>query len=80
MKLCLCLLLLSSFALAENKFGYLSPEDQKFYKNDIMEGNNQRERIDSLVKEANKIYGEISLMKAEIQTLKKEVEELKKAK
>ena len=80
MKLCLCLFLLSSFAFAENKFGYLSPEDQKFYKNDIMEGNNQRERIDSLVKEANKIYGEISLMKAEIQSLKKEVEELKKGK
>lgn len=59
-------------------FGYLKPEDQKYYKNDSFEGNNQRERIDSLVKEVNKLYGEVSSLKSEIQQLKVQMEELKK--
>lgn len=45
-----------------------------------MEGNNQRERIDSLVKEVNKIYSEFASLKAEIKLLNKEIEELKKSK
>ena len=61
-------------------YGYLKPEDQTFYKNDIMEGNNKQERIDSVVKEINKVYAQMTTMKAEIQELKAQVEELKKAK
>ncbi|MGE3610015.1 MAG: hypothetical protein AB7I27_10550 [Bacteriovoracaceae bacterium] len=71
------LFLSSAYAI---EFGNLKPEDQKYYKNDIFEGNNQRERIDSLVKEVNKIYGEMASMKSEIQQLKVQIEELKKAK
>ncbi len=67
----------SSTAFAQKKSFYLTPEDQKYYKNDSMEGNNQYERIDSLVKEVNKMYGEMAQMKAEIQGLRKEVDELK---
>jgi hypothetical protein len=70
----------TGFVNGETKYGYLGPEDQKYYKNDIMEGNNQRERIDSLVKEVNKIYAELSSVKTEVQFLKKEIEELKKTK
>lgn len=58
--------------------GQLKAEDQKYYKNDSMEGNNQWDRINSLVKEVNKMYGDMAQMKAEIQTLRKEVDELKK--
>lgn len=61
-------------------FGYLKDSDQQYYKNGIMEGNNQRERIDSLVKEVNKIYGEMASMKAEIQTLKSQVNDLQNKK
>lgn len=56
----------------------LKPEDQKYYKNEYGTGMNQLERIDSTVKEINKLHGEIASLKAEVQTLKKEVEELKK--
>jgi peptidoglycan hydrolase CwlO-like protein len=75
--------LLISLFLCINTYaqtGYLGPEDQKYYKNDIMEGNNQRERIDSLVKEVNKIYAELSSVKSEMQVLKKELEDIKKSK
>ena len=67
----------SAFAL---EFGYLKKEDQQYYKNDSMEGNNRLERIDSLVKEVNKVYGEMATMKAEIAALKAEVAELKNKK
>jgi len=80
MKWFFCFLFFSSVIFAETRYGYLTPEDQKYYKNDIMEGNNQRERIDSLVKEVNKLYAELSSVKSEIQLLKKEIEELKKSK
>lgn len=65
-------------SFAQIKSGYLTPEDQKYYKNDSFEGNNQRERIDSLVKETNKLYGELATLKAEVQLLRKELEDLKK--
>ena len=77
MKYVLCLMLISGSALATD-YGYLKPEDQKYYKNDSLDGNNQRERIDSTVKEINKLHGEIAAMKAQIQTLRQEVDELKK--
>ena len=78
--ICSFLFLISLNAHAELKSGYLSPEDQKFFKNDSFDGNNQRERIDTNVREINKLMGEMASMKAEIQVLKKEVEELKKGK
>jgi archaellum component FlaC len=80
MKLFVGLMFFSIFAQAQIPSGYLTPEQQKYYKNDSFEGNNQRERIDSAVIELNKIHGELAGMKAEIQTLKKEIEELKQKK
>ena len=80
MKILLVLMLLSSSAFAVDKFGNLTKEDQKYYKNDSMDGMNQRERIDSAVVELNKLHGEMASMKAEIQQLRKEVDELKKGK
>jgi hypothetical protein len=56
---------------------YLSDEDQKYYRNNVMEGNNYVERIDSLVKEVNKIYGRLEAQNAEMQALKKDVEAFK---
>lgn len=79
MKLILSLLLLSTMAQAQQG-GYLSAKDQKYYKNDSFEGNNQRERIDSLVVEVNKLHGEMAGMKSELQTLKNEIAEMKKGK
>lgn len=61
-------------------FGYLKKEDQQYYKNDNMEGMNKQERLDSTVKEINKVYGEMAAMKAEIEKLKAEVAELKNSK
>lgn len=78
MKFIFSLLLLSTVASAQQ--GYLSAQDQKYYKNDSFEGNNQRERIDSLVKEMNKIHGELASMKSEVKSLKTEIIELKKGK
>lgn len=77
MKTIIFLSLIASTAFAAD-YGYLKPEDQKYYKNDSFEGNNQRERIDSLVKEMNKLYGEVSSLKSEMQQLKAQMEELKK--
>ncbi len=80
-KILLCLLFVSGMALAEtNKNLYLSSEDQKYFKNDVMEGNNQFERINMNVKELNKVHAEVAALKAEIQVMKKEIEELKKKK
>ena len=77
MKSLLLLSLFSFSAFAAGQSFYLSAEDQKYYKNDSFDGNNQRERVDSMVKEINKMYGEMASMKVEIQALRKEVEELK---
>ena len=69
---------LSLASLAQATFsGQLSPEDQKYYKNESGAGLNQLERIDSSVKEINKIYAEIANLKSEVTALKKEVAELK---
>lgn len=76
--LVLALLLGPLHSFAQIKSGYLTEEEQKYYKNDSFDGNNQRERIDSLVKETNKLHGELASIKAEIQLLRKEMEDLKK--
>ena len=60
-----------------SEFGYLTDEQQKFYKNGSNEGKNQYERIDSLVVETNKLEGKIKSMEDDIATLKKEIEVLK---
>ena len=78
-KLVAFLALISTQVIATD-YGYLKPEDQTFYKNDIMQGENKQERIDSVVKEINKMYAQMNSMKAEIQELKAQVEELKKTK
>ncbi len=74
------LIVFSSIASGVDKYGYLTPEDQKYYKNDNLEGNNQRERIDSLVIEINKLHGQISSLKSEVQQLKSEIDKMKKEK
>lgn len=76
MKIFLLTLTLCVPALAVD-YGYLKKEDQKYFQNDIMEGNNQRERIDLNVIQINKLMGEMESMKADIQKLKSEVEMLK---
>lgn len=81
MKILIFLLVLSAGAHAQhNMEQYLKSEDQKYFKNDVNEGNNQFERININVKEINKLHGEVASLKAEIQVLKKEIEELKKGK
>ena len=80
MRLLVVLLFLSSGVHAQIKSGYLTEEEQKYYKNDSFDGNNQRERIDSLVRETNKLHQMVAGLKAEVQTLRKEIDELKKSK
>lgn len=76
----LCFMLILSSAFATDQFGQLDAKDQPYYKNQAGDGQNQLERIDSTVREINKMHGEIASMKMEIAQLKKEVEELKKKK
>lgn len=77
-------LILSTSALAQpvgaSKYGYLTKEDQKHFKNDIMEGKNQLERIDLNVKEINNLHTKIKTMEADIILLKKEIDLLKSKK
>lgn len=81
MKILFLTLVVSSSAFAQhNMEQYLKSEDQKYFKNDVNEGNNQFERININVKEINKLHGEVASLKAEIQILKKEIAELKKGK
>jgi hypothetical protein len=63
-----------------DRYDGLKPEDQRYYKNEAGQGLNQLERIDSTVKEINRLHGEIATLRAELQTLRKDVDELKKAK
>lgn len=71
---------LISFSVAGADYGYLKPEDQKYYKNDSFDGNNQRERIDSLVKEVNKLHGDVSSLKSTVEQLRRELDEMKSKK
>lgn len=81
MKILIFSLILSSSVYAQhNMEQYLKSEDQKYFKNDVNEGNNQFERINLNVKEINKLHGEVASLKAEVQLLKKEIDELKKGK
>lgn len=59
---------------------YLKETDQKFYKNEAFAGENDSQRVDSLVKEINKLHGQIAEMKNQIQELQKDVENLKSKK
>lgn len=81
MKVLLITALLSSFSVMAQTtdYGYLKSADQQFYKNDQMEGNNKQERIDSLVKEMNKVYAELAAQKKEMAQLKADMEALKAA-
>jgi predicted RNase H-like nuclease (RuvC/YqgF family) len=74
---CILLLLLSATSWAQKDFGYLQEEDQKFFKNESMAGNNQLERIDINVKEINKLHAEVAMLKAQLQQLKADIAELK---
>jgi hypothetical protein len=60
-----------------NNYGYLKPEDQKYFKNDSLDGKNKWERIDANVAEINRLHGMMAEMKLEIQKLKADVEMLK---
>jgi uncharacterized small protein (DUF1192 family) len=74
---CLLLLLISSASWGQKDFGYLQEQDQKFFKNESMAGNNQLERIDLNVKEINKLHAEVARLKAQLQALKSDIAELK---
>lgn len=76
-QLVLFVLVYSLPVLGARDFGYLKPEDQMYYKNQPMDGLNQQERIDSTVKEINKLHGEIAQLKRELATLRSELQELK---
>lgn len=65
--------------MAQN-YDYLTKDDQKYYSNDAQNGLNNMQRIDSTVREINKLHGMVSQMKVEIAQLKADVEELKKKK
>ena len=73
-------LFISQATLAQDNNGFLKPEDQKYFKNDSLDGKNKWERIDANVAEINRLHGMMSDMKAEISKLKFDVEELKKKK
>jgi peptidoglycan hydrolase CwlO-like protein len=75
-----CMCVFTALANDKTDYGYLTKEDQQFFKNDIRDGNNQRERLDSNVKEINKLHGEINSMKAELLQMKQEIEQLKSKK
>jgi predicted RNase H-like nuclease (RuvC/YqgF family) len=67
----------NSLPRTADNFGYLKPEDQRHFKNDVFEGRNQVERIDRNVAEINKLHGEVANLKSELANLKRELAELK---
>lgn len=69
--------LILSFSVASAASQYISDKDQQYYRNDPTDGVNKRERIDSLVVEVNKIYGELKTMKEEMSKLRKELDDMK---
>ena len=74
----LMLIVSSAFAFEKKDYGYLTKENQPYFKNESFTGNSQIERVDLNVKEINKLHGEINTLKMELSLLKKEIEELKK--
>lgn len=79
-KVFMILCLMSFSTLAQDNYGFLKAEDQKYFKNDSLDGKNKWERIDANVAEINRLHGMIAEMKMDIAKLKVEVEELKKKK
>lgn len=80
MKLVFLLLFISLEIPAQDDYGFLKKEDQKFFQNDALDGKNKWERIDANVREINRLHGDIAAMKLELQRLRVEVDELKKKK
>jgi len=76
MKIFFSFMLFSSLVHA-NDFGYLKESDQKYFKNEHGQGNNQLERIDMNVKEINKMWSEINNLKSEVKKLQDEITQLK---
>ena len=75
----LFLVLFSGSLLAQPaNVSYLTAEDQKYYRNDVMDGNNLQERISLDVKEINKLHGLINQLRSEVTALRADVDELKK--
>ncbi|MES2527109.1 MAG: hypothetical protein V4598_08470 [Bdellovibrionota bacterium] len=77
------LLIFTTLFVSQGAFsqdGFLKPEDQKFFKNDSLDGKNKWERIDANVAEINRLHGMVAELKGEIARLKADVEELKKKK
>ena len=74
------LFIISPTAFSTDQYGFLKPEDQKYFKNDSLDGKNKWERIDANVAEINRLHGMMAEMKGEIARLKVDVEELKKKK
>lgn len=77
---CLMFALFSLPLFAQDNYGFLKPEDQKYFKNDSLDGKNKFERIDANVREINRLHGMVAELKMEIARLKTDVEELKKKK
>jgi peptidoglycan hydrolase CwlO-like protein len=78
MKAFLVMSLLTTSALATMEYtSGLKPEDQKYYKNEPNQGLNQVDRIDSTVREINKLHSEIAALKAEVAAMKKDIQQLK---
>lgn len=71
---------ISQTAFSLDEYGFLKTEDQKYFKNDSLDGKNKFERIDANVAEINRLHGVIAEMKGDINQLKADVEELKKKK
>jgi len=78
MKSILFFTLLSSTAMATMEYtSGLKPEEQKYYKNEVNQGMNHVERVDSTVRELNKLHAEVASLKADVELLKNEVKKLK---
>jgi hypothetical protein len=73
-------LVFSVEAFAQTDYGYLKAEDQKYFKNDSLDGKNKFQRIDDNVKEINRLHGMVAELKLQIQSLRADVDELKKKK
>ena len=74
MRLSLFLSLHSECTYSLDQFGQLTKKDQPFYQNESFKGKNQRQRIDSIVVEINKLYKEINMLKKKIEKLENQKE------
>jgi hypothetical protein len=64
------LFILTGTCLAQ---GYLTSEDQKYFKNDSMDGKNNLERIDQNVKQINNLIQELNQLKTRVDVLEKKL-------